>query len=148
MVLLGSAFIVSAWFGVAHYKTGNLVAPILMHGLVDAMLPIRRFWGASPVLAINTVLVMAGLACLFYLVFTHLRRLGKAERAPSPPPPRPPERLIERMRGMLEELKRRRARRELSEEEYARLSERYEARIRELEEELTRRKARLGSARA
>jgi len=141
-IIVGSIFILGAWFGLAYYKTRNLVAPIVMHGLWNAMLPIRRFGGTGPAYVIGSFLIVASFACLFYLIFIHIRRPRKVERAPPPPPPQRLERAIERMRGMLEELKERRARRELSEEEYTRLSERYEARIRELEEELTRQKAR------
>ena len=143
LLLFGNAFIISTWWGLAYYKTRNLIAPVMVHGLTDATLPIRRLWGIQTVTVINRMLALAGFGCLFYIMLTYLLKPKekKIERAPPTPPPPGLERSIERMRSMLEELKKRRARRELSEEEYARLSERYGARIRELEEELTRRKA-------
>lgn len=130
--MFGSAFLFFVWMGLVYSKTGNLLAPILMHGLNNASLSLRFFWGEGVVAALYTLFLLLGWVSFLHLLLS--RRVSRVER--------PPEGVVEgnRMRAregikrMMERLDSFRREGKLSEEEWRRLREVYRARLEELEE--------------
>ena len=142
-VLCGSAFLFFVWMGIVYFKTRNLVGVALMHGLNNALFSVRHLWGKGAVELISACITLIGVICLMYLLFAYMRRsVGRPieeAKAPAPVGKRAMlERTLKRMRGLLEELRKRYARGELSRSDYLRLKDLYKTRIKELEEALKR----------
>lgn len=76
--LFGTAFLASTYFGLVYYKSRNVLWPIIFHGISDVGVPLRHFFGPTPLVTINALRSVGGVVCLVYLVY---RRL-KAPRAP------------------------------------------------------------------
>lgn len=129
VTMFGSAFLFFVWMGAVYARTGNLVAPILMHGLNNASLSLRFFWGEGAVGTLYTLLLFLGWFSFLHLLLSRKGGQGEEERRR--------EEREERRRGierMMERLDSFRREGKLSEEEWRRLKEVYRARLRELEE--------------
>ena len=78
LTLFGGAFIIAIFWGIVYCKTRNIAGLVFHHGLVNAMVSVEYFWGLTPVIAVNAIVLSAGMACLGYLILNYLRRrLGK-----------------------------------------------------------------------
>jgi membrane protease YdiL (CAAX protease family) len=132
LTMFGSAFLFFLWMGTVYAKTGNLLPPILMHGLNNASLSLRFFWGEEATSALSTLLLFLGWFSLLHLLLSRRVRRerprggGREER-------RAPGR--EGIKRMMERLDTFRREGKLSEEEWRRLKEVYRERLRELERE-------------
>lgn len=129
--MFGSAFLFSLWMGMVYVKTGNLVAPIFMHGLNNFSISLRFFLGEEVVEVLSLFLLFFGWLSLLYLLFF---RRGEVRREEE----RKEERLRAReegLRKMMERLDSFRREGKISEEEWRRLKEVYRARLEELERE-------------
>lgn len=76
--LYGSAFILFASFGFAYVKSGNILGLALLHGLNNAMLSVRHFFGSQLVGAIWLGVTSIGAVCLGYLGYKYL--MERSER--------------------------------------------------------------------
>lgn len=77
MALYGSAFILFAFFALAYIKSGNILGLVLLHGLNNATLSVRHFFGSRLVGAIWLSVILIGALCIGYLMYGHFRkRLG------------------------------------------------------------------------
>ena len=131
LTMFGSAFLFFVWMGAVYAKTGNLVPTILMHGLNNASLSLRFFWGEEATSALSTLLLFLGWFSLLHLLLSRGVRRGRPPRARV-------ERRVSRAEGirrMMERLDTFRREGKISEEEWRRLKEVYRERLRELEEE-------------
>ena len=131
LTMFGSAFLFFLWMGTVYAKTGNLVPTILMHGLNNASLSLRFFWGEEATSALSTLLLFLGWFSLLHLLLS--RRVGR-ER---PREGGGEERGVsgaEGIRRMMERLDAFRREGKISEEEWRRLKEVYRERLRELGE--------------
>ncbi len=128
--MFGSAFLFFVWMGAAYARTGNLVGPVLMHGLNNATLSLRFFWGEGAVGILYTLFLLLG---WFSFLLLLSRRASRAERPPEGAE-RGRARSSEGIRRMMERLDSFRKEGKISEEEWRRLREVYRARLEELEE--------------
>jgi membrane protease YdiL (CAAX protease family) len=71
--LYGSAFILFAFFALAYIKSGNIIGLVLLHGLNNATLSVRHFFGSQIVGAVWLGVTLVGVLCLGYLVYGYLR---------------------------------------------------------------------------
>lgn len=71
--LYGSAFIFFAFFGFAYIKSRNIIGLALLHGLNNATLSMRHFFGSQLVGVIWLGVILAGALCLGYLAYGYLR---------------------------------------------------------------------------
>lgn len=73
--LYGSAFILFAFFGLAYIKSGNIIGLALLHGLNNATLSVRHFFGSQLVDAIWLGVILVGALCLSYLAYGYFREI-------------------------------------------------------------------------
>jgi membrane protease YdiL (CAAX protease family) len=131
LTMFGSAFLFFLWMGTVYAKTGNLIPTVLMHGLNNASLSLRFFWGEEAVSSLSTLLLFLGWFSLLHLLLSRRVR-GKRPREGGGE-----ERKVsgaEGIRRMMERLDAFRREGKISEEEWRRLREVYRSRLKELEE--------------
>lgn len=71
--LYGSALILFVFFGLAYVKSGNIIGLALLHGLNNATLSVRHFFGSQLVGAVWLGVILVGALCLGYLAYGYLR---------------------------------------------------------------------------
>ena len=74
--LYGSAFILFAFFGFAYVRSRNIIGLALLHGLNNAMLSVRHFFGSQLVAGIWLGVILVGAVCLGYLGCGYLKGKG------------------------------------------------------------------------
>lgn len=75
LAFLGGIFLIGIWWGIAYFKTGNILGLILAHGIFNSATTVNYFWGIGGVALLQSLVFVAGVACILYLVFLYLRRL-------------------------------------------------------------------------
>jgi len=130
LTMFGSAFLFFLWMGMVYAKTGNLIAPIFMHGLNNFSLSLRFFLGEGAVEVLFLFLLFLSWLSLLYLLF--FRGKGPREEGRKEEGFRARE---EGLKRMMERLDSFRKEGKISEEEWKRLKGVYKTRLEELERE-------------
>jgi membrane protease YdiL (CAAX protease family) len=151
-LLFVQAFLLFICFGMASYLSGNIVGPILMHGLVNSLSVMAHFSKVA-VEVIQAAIFFLGAISLFSLLMSYMRvrlerRIKKEMESQLELNLSRLRRMREGLRKMLTEIKRRYRRGEIKEEDFLRLKATYERRIKEVDRVLNRQKERTRSVQA
>jgi membrane protease YdiL (CAAX protease family) len=75
LLFYGGLFLLALWWGLAYYKTRNVVGPIVFHGLYNFGMVVEHFWSASGRALLESGIFLLGVGCLGYLIYVYLRGL-------------------------------------------------------------------------
>jgi membrane protease YdiL (CAAX protease family) len=76
--IYGGLFLIAVWWGLAYYKSRNIIGLIIFHGLFNlstAGTTISHFFSDAGAVALQSIIFIIGVVGILYLVFLYLRNL-------------------------------------------------------------------------